>query len=91
MSNIPFGISQPIVAPSMMIGTTPMVQPFRGAFLNPNVSIQPPTVTPTTSTLVSKSKTKEYHIFKLFPKLPPGPVNFARTIYSSALLTPGFE
>ena len=58
VSNIPFGMSQPAAVAPQLIGGAPIGQPFRGHFLSPGVTIQPPTQTPTTSTSISKSKTK---------------------------------
>ena len=52
-----------------------------------NIGMIPPPAPPSaTPNPVLKSKNKEVNIFKLFPKLPPGPVTLARTIYSSKYL-----
>lgn len=57
-----------------------------------NLAMMPPPAPPsTTPTTILKSKNKEINIFKLFPKLPAGPVTLARTIYSSKLLSRDFE
>ena len=63
---------------------------IKGAIGN-TMLIPPPAPPSTTPTTVLKSKNKEINIFKLFPKLPPGPVTIARTIYSSKFLDKDFE
>lgn len=55
------------------------------------IVLPPPPPVVQTSTPSSKPKTKEYHIFKLLPKLPIGCVTIARTPYSSRLFSSNFE
>ena len=51
----------------------------------------PDTKTTTTTSTITKAKVKEYHIFKLFPKLHTGAVALGQTVYSSKYVSKEFE
>lgn len=52
-------------------------------FSMPMMHPTPPPPMTIVAPIVVKPKTKEIHIFKLLPKLPYGPVLFAKTLYST--------
>lgn len=53
--------------------------------------IPPPVPVVPVAAATNKPKTKEYHIFKLLPKLSLGCVTIAKTMYSSEFFSEGFE
>ena len=75
---MPFNLNQPVL--------TPTFTPVGGMIIAP-----PPDAKSTTTPTITKAKVKEYHIFKLFPKLPAGAVALGQTVYSSKYVSKNFE